>query len=133
MNDLVIRNASGILTGLKGPQERRTGDIRIRAGRIVSIGHVPEQAGDTVLDAKGGVITPGLVSTHHHLFQSMLNGIPTAINAPLEKWLRLVPNTYWRYLDEDTLQTAAQVGMVELLLSGCTTVVDHHYLFARSY
>ncbi|GBR55592.1 amidohydrolase [Acetobacter senegalensis DSM 18889] len=133
MNDLVIRNASGILTGLKGPQERRTGDIRIRAGRIVSIGHVPEQAGDTVLDAKGGVITPGLVSTHHHLFQSMLKGIPTAINAPLEKWLRLVPNTYWRYLDEDTLQTAAQVGMVELLLSGCTTVVDHHYLFARSY
>lgn len=84
MNDLVIRNASGILTGLKGLQERRTGDIRIRAGRIVSIGHVPEQAGDTVLDAKGGVITPGLVSTHHHLFQSMLKGIPTAINAPLE-------------------------------------------------
>ncbi|KDE20392.1 amidohydrolase [Acetobacter aceti 1023] len=133
MNDLVIRNASGILTGLKGPQERRVGDIRIRAGRIASIGHIPEQAGDTVLDAQGGVITPGLVSTHHHLFQSMLKGIPSAINAPLEKWLRLVPNTYWRYLDEDTLQTAAQVGMAELLLSGCTTVVDHHYLFARSY
>ncbi|MFT8720789.1 amidohydrolase family protein [Acetobacter sp.] len=133
MNDIVIRNACGVFTGLKGAQARRTGDIRIHDGRIATIGDVPEQPGDTVLDARGGVVMPGLVSTHHHLFQTMLKGIPSAIDAPLEKWLRLVPNTYWRFLDEEALQTAAQVGMAELLLSGCTTVADHHYLFPDSY
>jgi 8-oxoguanine deaminase len=131
--DVVIRNASGILTGLSGAEERRTGDIRVSKGRIVVIGAVDVLPGDDVLDARGGVVTPGLVCTHHHLFQSVLKGIPSAINAPLETWLRLVPGMYWRYLDEEALQTAARIGMAELLLSGCTTVADHHYLFADSY
>ncbi|WP_323991574.1 amidohydrolase family protein [Nguyenibacter sp. L1] len=132
-HDLVVRNARGILTGLRGAAERRTGDLRIRDGRIAQIGDVPALPGDRVLDARGGVVTPGLISTHHHLFQSMLKGVPSAIDAPLETWLRLVPTSYWNRLDEDALQTAALVGMAELLLSGCTTVADHHYLFADSY
>lgn len=130
---LLIQNIGGILTGLCGDAARRTGDIRIRDGRIAEIGHLVPDTGEKVLNAKGGIATPGLISTHHHLFQSVLKAVPTAINKPLEPWLRLVPNTYWNRIDERALNVAARVGMVELLLSGCTTVADHHYLFADMY
>jgi len=130
---LLIQNIGGILTGLRGDAARCTGDIRIRDGRIAEIGHLAPGSGEKVLNAKGGIVTPGLISTHHHLFQSVLKAVPTAINKPLEPWLRLVPNTYWDRIDERALNVAARVGMVELLLSGCTTVADHHYLFADMY
>ncbi|MCW2266939.1 cytosine/adenosine deaminase-related metal-dependent hydrolase [Gluconobacter cerinus] len=130
---LLIQNIGGILTGLRGDAARRTGDIRIRDGRITEIGHLTPGSGEKVLNAKGGIATPGLISTHHHLFQSVLKAVPTAINKPLEPWLRLVPNTYWNRIDERALNVAARIGMVELLLSGCTTVADHHYLFADMY
>ncbi|MBS1034188.1 amidohydrolase family protein [Gluconobacter cerinus] len=130
---LLIQNIGGILTGLRGESARRAGDIRIRDGRIAEIGHLAPGSGEKVLNARGGIATPGLISTHHHLFQSVLKAVPTAINKPLEPWLRLVPNTYWNRIDERVLNVAARVGMVELLLSGCTTVADHHYLFADMY
>ncbi len=133
MNATLIANPLGILTGLRGPAERARGSIRIVDGRIDAIGDVAAQPGDTVLDASLCVVTPGLVSAHHHLFQTMLKGVPSAIDSPLEAWLRRVPYTYWSRLDEEALQVAATVGMTELLLSGCTTVADHHYLFADSY
>ncbi|ATU72773.1 amidohydrolase [Komagataeibacter rhaeticus] len=132
MNTLIY-NTAGILTGLRGAAARAQGSIRIRNGRIAEIGDLSPLPGEIALDAKGGVVTPGLVSTHHHLFQTMLKGIPAAINKPLEPWLRLVPNTYWSRIDERALSVAARVGMVELLLSGCTTVADHHYLFSGLY
>lgn len=130
---LLIHNTSGILTGLRGEAARRAGSLRIQDGTIIEIGELSPLDGETVLDARGGVISPGLVSTHHHLFQSVLKAVPTAINKPLEPWLRLVPNTYWSRIDERALNVAARIGMVELLLSGCTTVADHHYLFADMY
>ena len=133
MSGMLIANPLGILTGLRGPAERAHGNIRIVDGRIDAIGAVAAQPGDTVLDASLCVVTPGLVSAHHHLFQSVLKGVPSAIDSPLEIWLRRVPYAYWSRLDEEALQVAATVGMAELLLSGCTTVADHHYLFADSY
>ncbi len=108
-------------------------DIRIVDGRIAGIGAVDAKPGDTVLDATDCVVTPGLVSAHQHLFQTMLKGVPAGIDMPLEGWLRLVPYTYWHRFDEEALRVASMVGMVELLLSGCTTVADHHYLFADGY
>ena len=131
--DIVIRGAIGILTGRRGAAERATGDIRIRDGRIQAIGDVGHETGDVSLDATHCVVTPGLVSTHHHLFQSMLKGIPAGIDAGLETWLRLVPYTYWNRLDEEAMAVAVEVGMVELLMSGCTTCADHHYLFSDAY
>jgi cytosine/adenosine deaminase-related metal-dependent hydrolase len=129
----VIRGARGILTGLPGAAERAQGDILVQDGRIAAIGSFAAPAGARVLDAGNCVITPGLISAHHHLFQSMLKGIPVAIDAGLETWLRQVPFTYWPRIDEEALRVAAEVGMAELLLSGCTTVADHHYLFAEHY
>ena len=129
----LIRGAEGIFTGLPGDAMRAQGAIRIADGRIAAIGALTPEPGEQVIDAAGCVIYPGLVSTHHHLFQSVLKGVRAGINSPLLEWLRDVPLTYWHKIDEDALRTAARIGLVELLLSGTTTVADHHYLFAESY
>ncbi len=133
MSDIVIRGALGILTGRTGAAERASGDIRIANGIITALGEIAPRPGDTVLDASGCVITPGLISTHHHLFQSVLKGVASGIDASLEAWLRLVPYTHWHWLDEEALRVGAELGMVELLLSGCTALADHHYLFSPDY
>ncbi|HZU63755.1 MAG TPA: amidohydrolase family protein [Novosphingobium sp.] len=135
MSDLVIRSALGLFTALDGPAARAQGDIRIRDGRILAIGEIPPLPGDRIIDASGCIVTPGLVNTHHHLFQSVLKGIAAGINVPLEPWLRMVPYAHWHRLDGEALAVAAELGMVELLLQGCTTLADHHYLFdaAQNY
>src|SRR5437763_14026810 len=129
----LIHGAEGIFTGLPGEAMRANGAIRIAGGRITEIGALTPRSGEEVIDASGCVIYPGLVSTHHHLFQCMLKGVRSAINSPLLSWLRAVPYSYWHKFDEEALCTAARVGLVELLLSGTTTAADHHYLYADSY
>ena len=131
MTDTVIRGATGIMTGLRGAAERASGDIRIRDGRIAAIGQVGIRPQDTVLDASGCVIYPGLISTHHHLFESVLKGVPAGIDLPLEGWLRTVPYSFWHLLDDEMLRVSATIGLAELLLSGTTTVADHHYIFQQ--
>lgn len=132
MADTVIRGSQSIFTGLRGTEERTSGDVRIRDGRIAAIGDVGTQADDANVDASNCVVTPGLVNTHHHLFQSVLKGVAAGIDCGLEAWLERVPYTYWNRVDAEAMEVAAQLGMVELLLSGCTTVSDHHYIYDAS-
>ena len=130
MTDLLVRGASHLLTGLPGEAARsRAGcDLRIRNGHIAAIGTLAPEPGERVLDAGGCVIYPGWVNTHHHLFQSLLKGIPAGLDMQLVPWLAAVPVRYRRHFDHDeALRLAARVGLVELLLSGCTTVADHQY------
>jgi cytosine/adenosine deaminase-related metal-dependent hydrolase len=133
MTSMLIQGADGIFTGLPGAAMRATGAIRIRDGRIADVGALEREPGDQVIDASGCVIYPGLVSTHHHLFQCVLKGVRAGIDQPLLTWLRAVPYSYWHKIDEEALRTAARIGLAELLLSGTTTAADHHYLFAESY
>jgi cytosine/adenosine deaminase-related metal-dependent hydrolase len=132
MADTVVIGAEAIFTGRSAVDERIGGDIRIRDGRIVALGTVGSEPGDHVIDARGCVVTPGLVNTHHHLFQSVLKGVAAGIDCELEAWLESVPYTYWDRVDAEAMEVAAQLGMVELLLSGCTTVSDHHYIYDAS-
>jgi cytosine/adenosine deaminase-related metal-dependent hydrolase len=130
MTDLLIQGAAHLWTGLRGDAMRVTGgtDIRIRRGIITAVDRLQPEPGERVLDASGCVIHPGSINTHHHLFQSLLKGIPTGINLALVPWLAAVPVAYRRHFDhEQALRIAARVGLVELLLSGCTTVADHQY------
>lgn len=126
----LIRNASAILTGLPGAAARHAGpDIRISQGRIAALGALQPLAAEQVLDATDCVVYPGWVNTHHHLFQSLLKGIPAGIDHSLGSWLAAVPYRYRGLFDEHSFRLAARIGLVELARSGCSTVADHHYLY----
>jgi len=130
MTDCLIRGASHLLTGHRGAAARAPNgaDVRVRGGFISAIGRLTPEPGERVIDASGCVVYPGWVNTHHHLFQSLLKGIPAGIDLPLVSWLAAVPVAYRRYFDhEQALRLAARIGLVELALSGCTTVADHQY------
>ncbi|HCQ65716.1 MAG TPA: amidohydrolase [Rhodobacteraceae bacterium] len=121
--------------GLVGDADgsRFSGAIRVGNGRIAEIGALTPLPGEEVVDARGCVVTPGLVNTHHHLFQSVLKAVPDGMNEGLDIWLQKVPYAFWPFIDEDTLRVSARVGIAELLLTGATTISDHHYAFAPSY
>jgi 8-oxoguanine deaminase len=130
MTDLLVRGAAHLFTGLDGSAMRAAAgtDVRVRGGVVSAVGRLTPQAGERVIDAAGCVVYPGWVNTHHHLFQSLLKGIPAGINLALVPWLAAVPVPYRRFFDrEHALRVAARVGLVELMLSGCTTVADHQY------
>ena len=104
------------------------GDVLLRDGVIVAVGVDFPSDGCRVVNAEGCLVTPGLVNTHHHLYQTMTRAVPGAQDAELFGWLQtLYP--IWAAMRPDDFFTSAQVGMVELLLSGCTTTADHLYLY----
>ena len=104
------------------------GDVLLRDGVIAAVGVDFPSDGCSVVNAEGCLVTPGLVNTHHHLYQTMTRAVPGAQDAELFSWLQtLYP--IWAAMRPDDFFTSAQVGMVELLLSGCTTTADHLYLY----
>lgn len=106
--------------------EHQRGWLRIEDGRIAELG--PGDPDGSFDDLRGAVVTPGLVNTHHHLYQTLTRA--RAQQADLFTWLRtLYP--VWARLDDEMEYAAARAGLAELALSGCTTVFDHHYVFPR--
>ncbi len=98
---------------------------------LVPRGATPKAENVDVFDASNQVVLPGLVNTHHHFYQTLTRACPAALNKPLFPWLQsLYP--IWANLDPDMMATASRLALSELLLSGCTTAADHHYLFPQS-
>ncbi len=98
-----------------------------RIASLVGAGGTPERV-DSIFDASRHVVLPGLINTHHHFFQTLTRAHPAAINKALFPWLvSLYP--IWSRLKPRHLQLAARLALTELLMSGCTTAADHHYLF----
>jgi cytosine/adenosine deaminase-related metal-dependent hydrolase len=130
MTDFLIRNAAAIMTGMPGAAARaKGGDIRVRGGIIRAVGTLTPEPGERIHDVTDCVVYPGWVNAHHHLFQSLVKGVPAGINLQLVPWLSAVPVAYRRFADEERLRLAATIGIAELLLSGCTTIADHHYAY----
>ncbi len=103
-------------------------DVAIRCGKIEAVGSVPPAPGDEVIDCSGDILTPGLINTHHHLYQWMTRG--RAVGCDLFSWLTaLYP--VWGRLEVEDVAAAARVGIAELALSGASTVFDHHYVVPR--
>jgi 8-oxoguanine deaminase len=105
--------------------------IVIRDGRIVELvpaGGQPATADVTAFDASEHVVLPGLINTHHHFYQTLTRALPVAMDRELFPWLQaLYP--VWARLTPEALDLGVTVAMSELLLSGCTTTTDHHYVF----
>ncbi len=129
MASLLVRNAAVLVTMDDAAREIADGGLFARDGFIEAVGAtdtLPATA-DTVIDAAGQIVLPGLVNAHHHLDQTLTRALPAAQDADLFGWLR-VHYPIWRRRDPDAFRTASLVGMAELALSGCTTVFDHAYL-----
>jgi cytosine/adenosine deaminase-related metal-dependent hydrolase len=106
------------------------GGLYARDNVIEQVGPTPHlpTAADVVIDAHGMVVLPGMINTHHHLYQTLTRALPAAQNVELFDWLRtLYP--IWARLTGEAVYVSALVGLAELLLSGCTTVSDHLYIF----
>lgn len=105
-------------------------DIRIRDGLIHELGNalLPD-SDETTIDASHCVIYPGMVNTHHHLFQSILKGVPEGLSHGLDEWLVSVPFRFWPDITPQLMYHSAKLGLFELLRSGATTCADHHYLY----
>ena len=129
---LLITDADVLVTMDTDRRELRGASLLVRGAQIASIwpaGELPPgTTADEVIDARGHAVLPGLVNTHHHMFQSLTRAIPAAQNAELFGWLKtLYP--IWAGLTPEMVRVSTQVAMAELLLSGCTTSSDHLYLY----
>ena len=131
MAQFVIQGAQAVVSGaLEATTTAESADIRVRDGLIAEVapGLVPAPD-EEVFDATGCVVYPGWVNTHHHLFQSVLKAVPAGLNEQLFEWLGAVPYPRLMRISEEELETAALIGLSELLLSGTTTCADHHYVY----
>jgi cytosine/adenosine deaminase-related metal-dependent hydrolase len=105
-------------------------DVLIKGRVIVAGGKDLEEEGARVLDARGCVVVPGFVNTHHHLCQTLTRNIPAVQDAKLFDWLVYLYQV-WRHLTPEAAEAGAEVGLGELLLTGCMTTSDHTYLYPR--
>ena len=130
MTTLLIRNAHTVATQNDAGDELHNASILLQDGLIAAIGpaHELPATADEVIDARGHLVVPGLVNTHHHMYQSLTRAVPAVQNAELFGWLRgLYP--IWAGLTPEMVRVSTQVAMAELLLSGCTTSSDHLYIY----
>ncbi|MGY0197671.1 8-oxoguanine deaminase [Leptothrix sp. BB-4] len=130
MPTLLIRHATLLVTMDAQRREIADGAVYIRDHVIEQVGasaDLPATA-DEVIDARGQVVIPGLVNTHHHMYQSLTRVVRPAQDCELFEWLRtLYP--IWAGLSPEHAQVSTQTAMAELLLSGCTTSADHLYIY----
>ena len=131
MPTLLLRNIHTLITMNSQRQQIKEAAIYARDNVIEFVGRLadlpPDRAtADRVVDARGMIVLPGLVNTHHHLYQTLTRCI--AVDSGLFNWLKtLYP--IWARMDAEAVYASALTGMAELILSGCTTASDHLYLF----
>lgn len=128
--DILIHNADHVLTMDDTRAALRGADILIRGGVIMAIGTglAAQHPGADVLQAAGCVVTPGLVNTHHHLYQSLTRAVPGGQDALLFGWLKTLYPIWSRFGPEE-MRVSALTGLAELALSGCSLSSDHLYLY----
>jgi len=129
---LLVHNAHALATLNETSDYVRDGYVVVRDGFITEVGSgtPPPLDADTTIDASTMLVLPGLINTHHHLYQTLTRAVPDVMNAGLFEWLKkLYPR--WAGLDDEAVALSTQLGMAELMLSGCTATTDHHYVFPQ--
>jgi len=131
MADLVIKNARLVATMDDQRRELEGGWVSVADGRIDGIGSGDPPHGEVLINASGCLVTPGLINTHHHLYQNLTRAFQDMTNKPLFGWLQsLYP--LWKSIDEESIYLSTWIGLAELALSGCTTSTDHLYVHPRN-
>jgi cytosine/adenosine deaminase-related metal-dependent hydrolase len=131
MSRLFLKNIHTLVTMDERRSVLHDVDLVAEHGRIRSIGKgLKARKGDEVIDGRHRAVYPGFINTHHHLYQTLTRNLPKVQNAKLFDWL---VNLYevWRGLGPEAVEVSTQVGLGELLLSGCTTTTDHFYVFPK--
>ncbi|MAP94495.1 MAG: 8-oxoguanine deaminase [Ponticaulis sp.] len=133
MSHTLVRHARVLVTMDDAQTEISDGALVFEDGVIKAVGSSQDLEGwadgaSEIIDAAGAVVTPGLVNTHHHLFQTLTRAVPAGQNALLFDWLKSLYPIWSRFRPED-MYVAAQLGLAELALSGCTMSTDHLYLY----
>jgi 8-oxoguanine deaminase len=134
MKRLLVHNAGHLVTMNATRDVLRDAWLLAEDGFVTRIGTgpLPRLSGVNKVDARGGLVLPGFINTHHHMFQNLARAYEPISNLPLLPWLAgHMP--LWRGFTPDDLFVATQVAMAELMLSGCTTTSDHHYLYPRGH
>jgi cytosine/adenosine deaminase-related metal-dependent hydrolase len=127
MQEVLIKGADVVVTMDGARREIAGGDVLLRGGVIAAVGQGLMSAGE-IIYAAGCVVTPGLVNTHHHLYQTLTRAVPAGQDALLFGWLQVLYPIWARFGPEEMF-VSAQVGLAELALSGCTLTSDHLYLY----
>jgi len=130
MATLLVKNAGVLATMDAGRREIPSGGLFARDGVIEAVGPtdaLPRSA-DEVIDARGGIVTPGLINTHHHFYQNLTRVVPAGQDAPLFGWLTtLYP--IWARMGPEAIRLSATVALAEMALTGCVCSSDHLYVF----
>jgi len=130
MPTLLVKHADLLVTMDANRRRIPGGGLFVRDNVIEQVGptaELPAEA-DRVINARGMIVLPGLVNTHHHLYQTLTRAVPAAQDATLFQWLKtLYP--IWAGLTPEAVYVSALVGLAELMLSGCTTASDHLYIY----
>ena len=128
MHRLLIRNISQLVACDDNDTVYQNVDLFAEDGVIRAIGPQLERPADEVLDASHMLCYPGLVNTHHHLYQQFSRNLPQVQNMELFDWLKTLYEI-WKNLDTEVVRLSSLTGMGELMKHGCTTCFDHHYVF----
>ena len=126
----ILKHARCIVTCDDRDSILRGTDVLIEDGVIVAIGQLDRVDADEVLDASSWILYPGLINTHHHLYQYFTRNLKHVQNLELFDWLTALYDI-WAHLNEDTVRLSSLCGMGELMKYGCTTCFDHHYVFPK--
>jgi len=129
MARLLMKNASHIVTCDPSDTVYTDSNLLMEDGVITYIGPEEQQA-EEVIDAAGCIIYPGLINTHHHLYQTFSRNLPQVQNLELFDWLKALYEI-WKNLDSQVIYHSSVTGMGELMKNGCTTCFDHHYVFPQ--
>ena len=134
---LLLKNADVLCTMSEPGENERSIESEIKGGGLFARNGIIEAVGessslpliaDTIIDMKGHVVIPGMVNTHHHLFQNLTRAVPAAQNSELFGWLKtLYP--IWSNIGPEHVYWSTALGLAELALSGCTTSSDHLYIY----
>ena len=126
----MIKNIRWLVTCNDQNEVLENVSMLVRDGVIVQIGQIGDIKVDEVIDATDMILYPGLINTHHHLYQTFSRNLPQVQHMELFPWLKYLYEI-WKNLEEENIYYSSMTGMGELLKSGCTTILDHHYVFPQ--